>query len=284
MVGAGWTPMPVPLFTVDAFTRLPYTGNPAAVCLLEEEPSEAWMLNLAAEMNLSETAFTWPKEDTQARRLRWFTPEREVDLCGHATLATAHVLFDAADVDADDELVFHTNGGALTCRREEEGRISMDFPSHPPYAREDDAQPRLEEALGTETEWVGENGLDLFVVLDDEKRVRALEPDTSATGSLGGRGVIVTAESSDDSKVDFVSRFFAPAYGVPEDPVTGSAHCALGPYWANRLDQATVVGRQVSDRGGTVHVEVTDEGVRLEGHTVTIFEAELTDAAGPGDP
>lgn len=265
--------MPVPLYTVDAFTRIPFTGNPAAVCLAEEEPKERWMQDVAAEMNLSETAFCYPKED-DAYGLRWFTPTQEVDLCGHATLATAHVLFETDRADREEGVSFRTASGGLACQGGEDDRIEMDFPSHPPYALEGQVG-RFTEALGVEPVWIGENGLDRFVRLEDEKQVRSLEPDLDAIAELGGRGVIVTAPSDDGSAVDFVSRFFAPAYGVDEDPVTGSAHCALAPYWANQLDEEAVVGRQVSDRGGTVHCTLTDQGVQLAGHAVTVAEGEL---------
>lgn len=272
--------MSVPLYTVDAFTRLPFTGNPAAVCLLDDQPPESWMGDLAAEMNLSETAFAWPDEAIDAdRRLRWFTPTSEVDLCGHATLATAHVLFERGDVDEEAGVVFDTNGGQLSCRRED-GWIRMAFPAHPPEQRPGAAK-RVAEALGVEPAWVGETGLDLFVLLEDERTVRAVEPDLDAVEALDGRGVIVTAGSEDGSHVDFVSRFFAPAAGVPEDPVTGSAHCALGPYWADELGEDTVVGRQVSTRGGTVRVSVEADGVELSGHARTVLEASLADAATP---
>lgn len=269
--------MPAPLYTVDAFTRIAFTGNPAAVCLPDEAPEERWMQDVAAEMNLSETAFCWPKDDggEDVWRLRWFTPTTEVELCGHATLATVHVLLEEGHLDEDAEVTFHTKSGHLTCRREDEERISMDFPSHPPYAVEGILED-VTDAIGTEPLWIGENGLDRFALLEDEKAVRSLEPDLDRVAQIGGRGLIVTAEADDDaSDVDFVSRFFAPAYGVDEDPVTGSAHCSLGPYWANKLDEDTVVGRQVSDRGGTVHVTVTDQGVRLAGHAVRVAEGEL---------
>lgn len=270
--------MPAPLYQVDAFTRIPFTGNPAAVCPLEEEPGARWMQDLAAEMNLSETAFLWP--DGDAWGLRWFTPTTEVDLCGHATLAAAHVLFETGEADPDQGVAFRTASGELTCSRAD-AWIRMDFPSHPPYARADDGRASVQDALGIEPTWLGENGLDLFVLLEDEKAVRSLEPDLDAVAQLGGRGVIVTARADDASDVDFVSRFFAPAYGVPEDPVTGSAHTALGPYWANELDAETVVGRQVSERGGTVRCTVTGDGVRLEGQAITVFAATIEDAALP---
>lgn len=276
--------MPVPLYTVDAFTKLPFNGNPAAVCLLDEEPGAAWMQHLAGEMNLSETAFLWDHEEgSPHRNLRWFTPQREVDLCGHATLASAHVLYERGHEGASTQLTFHTNSGPLTCQKDKDGRIRMGSPSHPPYAYEGTTE-RINQALGTPPEWVGENGLDLFIVLETEEHVRTLDPDMNALAQLGGRGIIVTAKTPDGTDMDFVSRFFAPSLGVPEDPVTGSAHCALGPYWANRLDKDTVTGRQVSKRGGTLQTTITDSGVEIAGHAVTVLEGTLTqDAAPPQD-
>ncbi len=276
--------MTTPLYTADAFTRVPFTGNPAALCILEEEPGTSWMQRVAGEMRLSETAFVYPiEEDGADHRLRWFTPEREVDLCGHATLVAAHVLFEEGEASPHEGVTFQTNSGPLACSKDEDGRISMVFPSHPPYESSKD-QERLKEALGVPVQWSGENGLDRFVVLETEADVRAVEPDFEALRDLGGRGVIVTAPAADESSVDFVTRFFAPSVGIPEDPVTGSAHCALGPYWSNRLDKDTVTGRQVSQRGGTVFTTVRDDGVEIAGHAVTVVRGEFTqDAVPPQD-
>ncbi len=274
--------MTVPLVQVDAFSNLAFTGNPAAICLLEEPAPASWMQRVGAEMNLSETAFVWPREDEAEGDygLRWFTPETEVDLCGHATLACAHVLFERERADPEEGVQFHTNSGLLLAEMREGEWIRMAFPSHPPYSREEDAG-RVAQALDVKPQWVGETGLDRFVLLDSEQTLRELEPDLDLLAQMGGRGVIVTAPSEDESEVDFVSRFFAPTAGVDEDPVTGSAHCSLAPYWANRLDRDELVGRQVSHRGGTVRVEVTDEGVDLIGQAVTIFEGTLSQAAAP---
>lgn len=269
--------MSVPIVQVDAFANLAYTGNPAAVVRLEEEPSASWMQRLAGEMNLSETAFVWPREDGYG--LRWFTPTTEVELCGHATLATAHVLFADGRVDEDEPVTFQTRGGELVCERDEPW-IRMRFPAHPPEALGDEAE-KLTRALGAKPAWVGANEMDRFAVLDDETTVRQLEPDLEAIAELDARGVIVTAEADDESEVDFVSRFFAPAAGVDEDPVTGSAHCALGPYWADELGEDEVVGRQVSRRGGLVRVTVEEDEVELAGQAVRVFEGELSEAASP---
>jgi PhzF family phenazine biosynthesis protein len=268
--------MSVPIHTVDAFTRVPYTGNPAGVCPLEEETGEWWMQRVARELNLSETAFVWPIDE--GYRIRWFTPTREVDLCGHATLATAHMLWETGRVDAD-ELCFASNSGELACTREEDDWIGMDFPAEPPKAT--DAPKGLEEALGAEATWVGDTGRDLLVRVADEATVRQLEPNLDRVEAFDVRGMIVTARSGDESSVDFVSRFFAPAYGVPEDPVTGSAHCALGPYWTGELGDGELVGRQVSQRGGTVRVRDRGERVQLLGHAVTVLEAKFTESAAP---
>jgi PhzF family phenazine biosynthesis protein len=269
--------MTVPIVQVDAFANLPFTGNPAAVTLLEEEPSASWMQRLAAEMNLSETAFLWPEDEGYG--LRWFTPETEVDLCGHATLAAAHVLFETERPDPEEPVTFDTKGGQLTCEHEEPW-IRMRFPAHPPEASDDDREA-IAQALDAKPTWTGANELDRFAVLDDETAVRQLEPNLETVAGLDARGLIVTAPADDGSDVDFVSRFFAPAAGVDEDPVTGSAHCALGPYWADEFGEDEVVGRQVSRRGGLVRVTVEDGEVELAGQAVTVFEGELTDDAAP---
>lgn len=270
--------MSVPIAHVDAFANLAFTGNPAAVCLLDEEPQASWMQRVAAEMNLSETAFVWPQEE-EDYGLRWFTPETEVDLCGHATLAAAHVLFDREHADPLAPLTFHTPGGRLVCEHDEPW-IRMAFPTHPPSQTPERVE-QVAEALGAKPEWIGANEMDVFAVLADERTVRELEPDLDAIERLDARGLIATAAVEDDSEIDFVSRFFAPAAGVDEDPVTGSAHCALGPYWAKRLDKRELVGRQVSKRGGTVRVKVEEDQVELAGQAVLIFEGHLSEAAEP---
>lgn len=257
------------LFTVDAFTDRPFGGNPAGVALLDAPPDdEAFLRALATEMALSETAFVWPTPDG-AFGLRWLTPTTEVDLCGHATLATAHVLWQERLADPDAPLAFDTRSGRLTCRRTPDARVKMNFPSTPPA--EADPPPGLAEALGTAPVWTGRTRFDLFVRLPDDDAVRALAPDLAALTALGTRGVIVTAPS-DNPAFDFVSRFFAPGAGVPEDPVTGSAHCALAPYWAAETGRAVLRGWQASARGGAVEVEPRGDRVLLRGHAVTMFE------------
>ncbi|MGW0811109.1 PhzF family phenazine biosynthesis protein [Nonomuraea sp. NPDC002799] len=250
------------LFTVDAFTDTVFKGNPAAVCLLDSPANERWMQSVATEMNLSETAFLL--EDS----LRWFTPAVEVTLCGHATLATAHVLYSTGA--ASGQLEFRTASGTLTVNRRSDDMITMDFP-----AKDVTRVPvpeGLEKALGATPVQVGKSHLDLLVELDSEETVRSLTPNINALAAVGARGVIVTAQGTE---TDFVSRFFAPNVGVPEDPVTGSAHCALAPYWSARLGSASLTGAQLSARGGLVHVTHDGDRVHLAGRAVTILSGTL---------
>jgi len=262
--------MGIPLLQVDAFTDRPFHGNPAGVCLLDAARDDGWMQSVAAEMNLAETAFVVPLEDGFS--LRWFTPTLEVDLCGHATLATAHALWQTGRLAEDRDARFHTKSGLLTATRRD-GLIELDFPATPA-----DAAPAfldgLTDALGVAPAWTGRSMFDLMAVLAHADEVRALQPDLAKVLELPARGVIVTAPA-DDGVHDFVSRFFAPAVGVPEDPVTGSAHCALAPYWAERKGASRLLGYQASARGGTVRVEVVGNRVRLGGHAVTVFSADL---------
>ena len=258
---------------VDAFTDTIFTGNPAAVCLLPEPRGEAWMQHLAREMNLSETAFLERRPDG-AFDLRWFTPTVEVDLCGHATLASAHVLWERGACDLRAEIRFHTRSGVLTASRRD-GWIELDFPAVPEAAAA--PPPGLVEALGAEPLHLGRNRFDYLAELDSEAAVRALRPDFHRLRAVDARGVIVTARSTEPG-FDFVSRFFAPAAGIDEDPVTGSAHCCLGPYWQSRLGKSALTARQVSSRGGVVRVEVAGSRVKLLGQAVTVFVAELRPA------
>jgi PhzF family phenazine biosynthesis protein len=250
------------LFTVDAFTDAAFHGNPAAVCLLESPSTDEWLQSVATEMNLSETAFLLGDS------LRWFTPAVEVTLCGHATLATAHVLYSTGA--ADGQIEFSTASGTLTVNRMPDGMISMDFPAKEVSPT---AVPEgLEKALGIAPVQVSMGNLDLLVELESEEAVRSLTPDINALRDVQARGVIVTARGS---STDFVSRFFAPNVGVPEDPVTGSAHCALTPYWAERLGRTSMVGAQLSARGGLVHVRLAGDRVHLAGHAVTVMSGNL---------
>jgi len=258
------------LFQVDAFTDQPFTGNPAAVCVTAAFPEARRMQQVALEMNLSETAFLVPRDDVGRYDLRWFTPATEVDLCGHATLASAHVLWDTGQAPADAPLTFHTRSGLLHARPHD-GGIALDFPAEPATkAPTPDVLPR---ALGAEPIYVGRNRMDYLVRLSSEAAVQDLTPDLHLLASVDARGVIVTA-LSDTGTCDFVSRFFAPRVGVPEDPVTGSAHCCLGPYWHREMDTEYLVGRQASPRGGTVRVRVRDDRVDLIGRAVTVLRAE----------
>jgi PhzF family phenazine biosynthesis protein len=254
---------------VDAFTNRPFTGNPAAVAVLAELPADSWMQDVAREMNLSETAFLLPHED--GFDLRWFTPTAEVDLCGHATLASAHVLWEDGLLPDEATARFHTRSGLLTARREGSW-IELDFPSRPP--RECPVPEHLVDALGVVPRWVGCSESDLLVVLEAEKQVRSLMPDCGLLRRLDVRGVIVTSEAVSAGS-DFVSRFFAPRVGVDEDPVTGSAHCTLAPYWEARLGRTDLVGYQVSSRGGKVRTRVVGDRVLLGGQAVTVMRAEL---------
>ena len=266
------------LFQVDAFTGDAFAGNPAAVCLLGGPAEPRWMQSVAGEMNLSETAFVEPRPAGYG--LRWFTPAAEVALCGHATLASAHVLYQTGLAEPQQQVRFDSASGPLTARRDD-GLIVLDFPARP--AAQAPPPPGLLAALGVASPvWTGLAKEDLMVVLGREEEVTGLRPDIAALAGLGTRGVIVTAPALRPD-ADFVSRFFAPAVGVPEDPVTGSAHCTLAPFWAQRLGRPALTGYQVSARGGTVRVRAAGERVLLGGHAVTVFSGHLSDAALPAD-
>lgn len=261
--------MPVKIYQVDAFADAPFRGNPAGVCILQEPAGEEWMRNTAREMNLSETAFLVPQE--YGFNLRWFTPAVEVDLCGHATLASAHTLWESGTLMPDQEAHFHTRSGLLRACKVGEW-IEMDFPVKPEQPAK--TPPDLEAALGAKAIYVGVNQFDYLVELESEKVVRELTPNISRLESLPVRGVIVTSRA-DTSEYDFISRFFAPAVGVPEDPVTGSAHCCLAPYWGQRLGKNRMTGYQASSRGGVVRVQLDGEGVILAGQAITVMVGEL---------
>jgi PhzF family phenazine biosynthesis protein len=270
-----------PISFVDAFSEVPFEGNPAAVCVLKAPASESWMQSVAAEVNLSETAFLHPVES--GWRLRWFTPTVEVDLCGHATLAAAHVLWTEGHSPPGRTLRFDTLSGVLQASRAGEARISLDFPSKP--VSEDRAPTALLDALAPDGRIplptaTGFNGMDWLVELPTEADVRSVAPDFRALATVDARGVMVTSPPgsktlSNDPGIDFVSRFFAPACGVDEDPVTGSAHCALGPWWARKLGREIVTGRQISRRGGTVLVTDLGDRVTLEGAAVTVLRGRI---------
>jgi predicted PhzF superfamily epimerase YddE/YHI9 len=261
--------METPIYQVDAFTDQPFQGNPAAVCILPEPGDETWMQNVAREMNLSETAFLVQRED--GFNLRWFTPSVEVELCGHATLASAHILWEAGYLAHDEKARFHTLSGLLTAEQKEEW-IEMDFPSRPavPF----DPPTGLVEAIGAEPKYVGKNQYDYLVEVESEEVVRKLQPDFGKLHQFGIRGVMVTSTAS-SREFDFVSRFFAPGAGIDEDPVTGSAHCCLGPFWSQRLGVDELVAYQASARGGVVRVRVDGERVYLGGQAVTVMHGKL---------
>jgi PhzF family phenazine biosynthesis protein len=255
---------------VDAFTDRPFGGNPAAVCILPGPRDASFLQDVAREMNLSETAFLLARPDG-GWDLRWFTPAVEVDLCGHATLASAHVLWEQGHLARTAPARFHTRSGLLTC--ETKGAwIEMDFPAK----REEPAvpPPELGLALGASMKYVGRNAFDYLVEVDAETTVRELRPDHAQLRRLPVRGVMVTALSASPA-YDFVSRFFAPGSGIDEDPVTGSAHCALGPFWSARLGQRELTGYQASARGGVVKVRVAGDRVGLAGQAVTVLRGEL---------
>lgn len=263
------TIMGIPINVIDAFTAEKFRGNPAAVCFLPDQVPDSWMQQVAAELNLSETAFLLPEANQWL--LRWFTPTTEVALCGHATLASAHALWESGRAAKQDPIHFRTlKSGVLTCRRNGSS-IAMDFPVRPATAA---APPDgLQEALGCDLRWCGRSTYDYLVEVANEAVVRGLKPDFRALAELPVRGVIVTATAGGD--YDFVSRFFAPGAGVPEDPVTGSAHCTLAPYWAARLSRNRLRGWQASARGGEVRVELDGDRVQLAGDSVTVWRGEL---------
>ncbi len=254
---------------VDSFADRPFAGNPAAVCILDGPAEETWMQQVAAEMNLSETAFLYPRED--GYNLRWFTPAAEVELCGHATLAAAHVLWEEGRLTSDQSARFQTQSGLLTATRAGDA-IELNFPACSIQPCE--APPGLTAALNVEPVYVGRSDLDYLVEVASEKTVRNCQPDFMAILRLPLRGLILTSHG-DESRYDFVSRFFAPAVGINEDPVTGAAHCMLGPYWAGKLGKREFSAYQASKRGGEVGVRVEGDRVVLSGRAITVMRCEL---------
>ncbi len=257
------------IYQVDAFTDEVFGGNPAAVCVLDHSRDDAWMQALAAEMNLSETAFLLKSGD--GFRLRWFTPRVEVELCGHATLASAHILWETGLITSEEDARFETLSGPLKASRNGPD-ITMDFPATP--AQPVDMVPTLIEALGVRPLTFARSRFDYLIEVATEREVRQLEPNFDRLRGVATRGVMVTSLADADS-CDFVSRFFAPAVGVDEDPVTGSAHCCLGPFWAQRLGKGSLRAYQASRRGGSVRVEVLGDRVRIGGRAVTVFSGRL---------
>lgn len=263
--------MTTDIYMVDAFSSLPFRGNPAAVCLMDEPRDEMWMQEVAAEMNLSETAFLH-REQGDDYRLRWFTPLSEVDLCGHATLASAHVLWETGLLDRRHQARFHSNSGLLTADKQREW-IEMNFPSEPAEA-ESVWNDLIEKALRTTPLFIGRNRLDFIVEVQSEVELRHMQPDFQLLKQLPARGIIVTAGQSANG-YDFVSRCFYPAVGVNEDPVTGSAHCCLAPYWAAKRDQAVFKAYQASKRGGELLLRLVGERVYIAGQAITVMKSKL---------
>jgi len=269
----------VRLRTVDAFTDKPFTGNPAAVLLLDEVPPDEWMAAVARETGVPDTGFVIREELPDADfRLRWFTPTVEIDLCGHATLASAHCLL--AD-GLRGPIRFATRSGVLTVSQRVDGSLAMDFPAWPPT--EIETESTVAAALGVPVQWTGRTDNDVFLLalVADEDSVRDLSPDLAAVGGLDAPAVIVTAVADREHDYDFVSRLFAPNIGIPEDPVTGSAHTVLAPFWADRLGRTSLVGLQASSRSGLVSVELNGDRVTITGRAITVFDGELSSAASP---
>lgn len=263
--------MSVRILHIDAFTEAPFAGNPAGVCLLPAPRESAWMQQVAFEMNLSETAFLVRREDGFS--LRWFTPATEVDLCGHGTLASAHALWDLGELSRGERARFYTRSGLLTAVQRD-GLIWLDFPALSEAPAE--APAGLLSALGLDSDplYVGRFGEEHLIELDGEEQVRQLRPDFAALRKLPGSAVVVTSLCA-SGRFDFVSRCFAPWVGVDEDPVTGSVHCCLGPFWGERLGKKELLAYQASARGGALHVRVDGERVHLGGNAVTVLRGEL---------
>ncbi|WMW24061.1 PhzF family phenazine biosynthesis protein [Methanolobus sediminis] len=259
----------ITIYQVDAFTDIPFAGNPAGVCILDGPANEEWMQNVAKEMAISETAFLYPEND--GYDLRWFAPDAEVDLCGHATLASAHILWEKGFAGEDETLRFFTKSGLLTATFND-GWVELDFPAL--TEEETDAPVGLTEALGVKTLYTGKNAFDYLVEVASEEELRSIKPDLPKLAEITARGINVTAISS-SKEYDFISRLFAPAIGIPEDPVTGSAHCCLGPYWAKKLNKTVFTAYQASERGGFLKVQVKGERVLISGKAVTVIEGKI---------
>jgi PhzF family phenazine biosynthesis protein len=259
----------VQIFIVDAFANRAFTGNPAAVCLLAEAVDASWMQTVAAEMNLSETAFLLKRE--QDYLLRWFTPTDEVDLCGHATLASAHILWEQGHAEPEEELQFLTKSGRLSAKREDD-QIQLNFPLE--LEEKCNAPMFLLDSLGVTPLYVGKNRIDYIVEVASEDIVRALKPDFNLLKQVKSRGVIVTSKADSDA-YDFVSRCFYPATGINEDPVTGSAHCCLGPYWQAKLNKSDLTAYQVSQRGGVLNLKIMGNRILISGQAITTLRGML---------
>ena len=261
--------MSIDIYQVDAFTEKPFGGNPAAVCILPGPADPEWMQHVARDMNLSETAFLY--RENGGYNLRWFTPTVEVEICGHATLASAHILWETGRVSRGEAIEFYTLSGTLTAAMNGD-MIELDFPSEP--AADAEAPPALTESLGVTPVYVGRNRFDYLVEVGTAEEVRAVKPDFALLGTIPVRGVMVTS-ASDLPEYDFVCRFFGPASGINEDPATGSACCCLGPYWEKKLGKSEFLAYQASGRGGVIGVRVKGERVVLRGRAVTVFKGVM---------
>ncbi|GIP31826.1 PhzF family phenazine biosynthesis protein [Paenibacillus sp. J2TS4] len=256
------------IYIVDAFTSEPFKGNPAGVCLVDSNVSERWMQDVASELNLSETAFLYKQEEGYI--LRWFTPLAEVELCGHATLASAHILWEK-QICPEPEIKFVTKSGILTATKDKDD-IRLSFPLEP--AEDCDPPRELIEGLGVPLQYVGKNRMDYLVEVENEELVRGLVPDFNLFKRVNSRGIIVTSVSGKEA-FDFVSRCFYPALGVDEDPVTGSAHCCLGPYWSNKLKRNRLQAIQLSERQGILKLLVSEDRIQISGQAVTTLQGSL---------
>ncbi|MBE9128399.1 MULTISPECIES: PhzF family phenazine biosynthesis protein [unclassified Coleofasciculus] len=263
------------IIQVDAFTSTAFTGNPAAVCVLSAPQSDSWMQNVAQEMNLSETAFLVKQND--GFNLRWFTPAVEVPLCGHATLASAHVLWSEGHLSPDEAALFYTKSGLLIAKKLGDW-IELDFPVN--RSEKSVASPELSQALGVPIKSVFNNSLGYLVEVESEDLVRQMQPNFQHLKTLLVSDLIVTSQTYEGSEYDFVSRFFAPGLGIDEDPVTGAAHCCLAPFWRERLNKDEFLAYQASSRGGVVKVRYTgSDRVFLSGQAVTVLRGELMTAS-----
>lgn len=257
------------LYQVDAFTDKLFKGNSAGVCILDKQISEEMMQSIAMEMNLSETAFLLKQDN--GFNLRWFTPESEVDLCGHATLASAHILWEEGYLDQNEQAIFYTKSGVLKAFKDGE-YITLDFPLE--LAQQVNPPDDLIKAFNVPFLYAGKNRMDYIIEVENEEVIKALKPDFELLKRVKARGVIVTSASS-NPEYDFVSRFFAPRVGINEDPVTGSAHCCLGPYWSNKLKKDSLIAYQASKRGGILKLRILKERIHIGGKAVTFFKTEI---------
>jgi PhzF family phenazine biosynthesis protein len=264
-----------PIVQVDAFSDRPFGGNPAAVCVMRGPRDERWMQDVAREMNLSETAFLYREED--AYRLRWFTPSVEVDLCGHATPASAHVLWEEGYLPRSTQARFQTRSGLLTATRDGDW-IELDLPATPVGSPSVETAELAAKALGVPIRHAAKSCFDGLVEVESEEVLRALAPNIALLAELPVRGLIVTSRATSPG-FDFISRFFAPRVGVDEDPVCGSAHCCLGPYWSERLNKTELTAFQASARGGVLRIRVRGGRIGLAGRAVTVLRGELVDTS-----